>query len=540
MQIDTDVASGRAAQLWFAAWLGREASCQFIDCATPVEARASFDRNKLCLPRHDLMHHRASVAHFYAHARFGGTPFAVGKLRPIQIVLTSLFEDARVEQLALRERPGLRRLWAPYIETLRVETRANGGNDVAGLLRRLTIALFDPAWPHAHPWVDKARHLFHSRRAEWRDPALSRDLGNLLGNDIGQMRLQFNWRSYAVEPAYRDDHRGLWCDADEPLPEQEQPAGIRADAAAIPVAGAPVAGETVARCGEVGDWLSAGAPTATALETLPEWDYERGFYRAAWVSVREQAAVPDAKAQIPKIADAAALWQHWQRRAPAIRRYRRAHDGDALDLDACIRSAVDRRLGHSADLRIYRRPSEQRQSRTLLILVDTSLSMENPSNKSPFVDATDGTKHEAEFSALAHAKAAALQLIEYAMRDGLRFAVYGFCSDGRHALFMTRVKNFSESCSRREISARLAGLSAAYSTRLGGALRHAQNQLLDEPAAAREIVVLSDGDVGDIDAVDPQYLLEDARQALRELTTAGITVDLVDCSQTTRMEFLTL
>lgn len=34
--------------------------------------------------------------------------------------------------------------------------------------------------------------------------------GNLLGNDLGQMRIQFNPRTYRVEPLYRDDNSGLW------------------------------------------------------------------------------------------------------------------------------------------------------------------------------------------------------------------------------------------------------------------------------------------------------------------------------------------
>ena len=32
----------------------------------------------------------------------------------------------------------------------------------------------------------------------------------LLGNDLGQMRVQFNVKTYVVEPVYRDDGLGLW------------------------------------------------------------------------------------------------------------------------------------------------------------------------------------------------------------------------------------------------------------------------------------------------------------------------------------------
>src|SRR3546814_14587311 len=50
---------------------------------------------------------------------------------------------------------------------------------------------------------------------------MSRSIGGLLGNDLGQMRVQFNPRTYVVEPAYRDDNLGLWdFGADQPPPEE--------------------------------------------------------------------------------------------------------------------------------------------------------------------------------------------------------------------------------------------------------------------------------------------------------------------------------
>jgi hypothetical protein len=211
-QAPLDVRSAaRSAQLWFAAWLGSRASLRVIDSAADEIPRARFKGDEFYLPQKNFTDHRAASAHFFAHKSFGGAPFSTARLRPIQIVLVSLFEDARVEQLALRTRPGLRRLWQPYIESLDTE-----GGDVPALLRRLTQALFDPASPQRQPWIEKARCLFYERREEWGDPALSRELGNWLGNDIGQMRLQFNWKSYVVEPAYRDDHRGLWIDDNDP------------------------------------------------------------------------------------------------------------------------------------------------------------------------------------------------------------------------------------------------------------------------------------------------------------------------------------
>ena len=62
----------------------------------------------------------------------------------------------------------------------------------------------------------KGEHCLQWRRSNLSDPNISREIGGLLGNDIGQMRLQFNSRSYVVEPAYRDDNMGLWDFGDQP------------------------------------------------------------------------------------------------------------------------------------------------------------------------------------------------------------------------------------------------------------------------------------------------------------------------------------
>src|SRR5260221_14634293 len=57
--------------------------------------------------------------------------------------------------------------------------------------------------------------MFEARLPRLEDPALGREVGMLLGNDLGQMRVQFNAKTYIVEPVYRDDGLGLWDFGDE-------------------------------------------------------------------------------------------------------------------------------------------------------------------------------------------------------------------------------------------------------------------------------------------------------------------------------------
>ncbi len=198
--------------------------------------RASFDHGIIRLPESyrgvaggpakEL--YRAALAHILAHFRFTPEKFPPRSLKPVQVALISLIEDARVEQLALALYPGLRRLWQPF------HTASPAGAATApALMARLARALLDPAYADDHFWVRKGRELFFADPARWQDPALSRALGGLLGNDLGQMRAQFNARTYAVEPLYRDDNQGLWDFPASATPDEAEAAvdAVRFDTA---------------------------------------------------------------------------------------------------------------------------------------------------------------------------------------------------------------------------------------------------------------------------------------------------------------------
>src|SRR3546814_20068845 len=106
----------------------------------------------------------------------------------------------------MRDMPGLRRLWLPF------HVAEPGGAQTAPILMaRLARAMIDPDYRDDDAWVRKGRAAFLDHRERWDDPAMSRSIGGLLGNDLGQMRVQFNPPTYVVEPAYRDANLGLWA-----------------------------------------------------------------------------------------------------------------------------------------------------------------------------------------------------------------------------------------------------------------------------------------------------------------------------------------
>jgi hypothetical protein len=431
---------------------------------------------------------RAAAAHAAAHLVYSPPRFDGTALPPITRTLLALLEDARAEALASRELPGLARLWLP----LHTATPDDGVH-FETLLQRLARALADPGYADLHPWVAKGRALFYLDPAQsmlaLRTPAELRRAASLLGHDIGQMRLQFNAKTYRPAPAYRDDHRWMW-DAD--------------DVAAIAPPPAPATG--------AGDSLPE-TPEAEATLRHPEWDRLIRRLRRDWCTVIERPAptVPAAAGLQPSF-DSAVLQLGRRLHGvlhtlvrPVGQRLR-ARDGEQLDLDALVRWRVARRLGQSGDTRIYLMRQRQAPGATVWLLVDQS--------------ASSASAHGSSVHSLLHAAAlSAAGTAQALQRLGVACAISGFSSSGRHAVLLNRVKGLGEAAGADTLGARLRALRSGGSTRLGAVLRHATAQLNDRAAGrrlgAKWVLLLSDAEAHDIDVHDPRYLVEDARHAVR-------------------------
>jgi hypothetical protein len=167
--------------------------------------------------------YRAAVAHAAAHLTYSTVRFPVAELKPAQIALVSLIEDARVERLAMRTLPGLQRLWLPYHVAMPTQVKS-----AVSLMARLARALLDPDYVDDNAWVNKGRTMFESQHGALEDATMSRGIGVLLGNDLGQMRVQFNFKTYLVEPLYRDDNTFLWEASAGQSPTDDADAASRA------------------------------------------------------------------------------------------------------------------------------------------------------------------------------------------------------------------------------------------------------------------------------------------------------------------------
>lgn len=348
------------------------------------------------------------------------------------------------------------------------------------LLGRLARALFDPSYQDPSGWVQRAR-------AAWEVAGLgsglsSRELGSVLGNELGQMRLPFDPLAPSLEPCYRDDHSGLWR-------HEPQAAAEVAESA-----------EDARREGTTGGGASASAepePLLPVTRLYPEWDYVIGRDRPSHCALREHTREPSVAVAVS--ADVlrrtrAALRQAHQRRVPR----RRAADGVELDLGAVVTNAVQRARGESGDARLYRGSRRQRLRSSTLLLLDLSASLQ-PSDL-----------------ALLQRIAVALPM---SCPPGAELAVHGFCSRGRQDVVYEKFKAFDAPASVLS-----PGRSRTGSTRLGAALRHATELLCARRAAHKLLLVVSDGEPADIDVFDERYLTEDARRACQEARRRGARV----------------
>jgi len=454
----------------------------------------------------------AAIAHAGAHLVHSTHRFPLARLKPLQVALISLIEDARVEALAMRELPGLARLWRPF-HTVEPSTKGT----VPALLMRLSRALIDPAYVDDDAFVVKGRALFAAAADRLADPAISREIGGLLGNDLGQMRLQFNARNHVVEPAYRDDNHALWDYGDQPdapveeiellvdtvrLERRDEAAGQRRDDTSP--------SEEQAQRARAGTLSGLeGIPVAT----YPEWDYAANVERPDWATLLETVAPASGGARPggeppprgPVGRDVAAL----ARNASVGRRIRqrRQPDGDTLDIDACVAHLAERRSGMLPETHVYQRNIPGPRDLAVLLLLDLSQSTAD---------------RDREGREILTVEREAATLLAAALEDaGDAIAVGGFNSDTRERVHFVRIKDFDEPMDD-VVRARLGGLRAGHSTRLGAALRHAGQELAARRAFRRVLLVLTDGEPSDIDVEDPRYLAEDARRVVLGLRRRGI------------------
>ena len=474
--------------------------------------------------------YRAVVNHCAAHLVFTQAPLSLQALTTSHKAIIEVIEDARVETLACRQFPNMRAAWLAFHPS----PDAHEPVTVGDLLNRLARALLDPQSTDMHPWVREGVALF-SDESDLTSNQISMKIGLALSQGLDQLALpDFNPKTDGLRARYRDDNRTIWesdaYDIDKALEATWTPKQVRRKVNIMEMINETnneFAGDNAYEI-----WV---LPTELILDQegisinsiegreqiadpvqYNEWDYQIQLDRPSWVTVLERR---------PPMGDLADIEKIVQENKPVIsrlkfliesiipqgmQRIRRVEDGDELDINAAVRAMIDIRMGQQPDTRIMMRNQRNQRDLSVMVLLDMSES------------SNDKVRGQ-EYSIMDLSRAATVMLSGALDRIGDPFSINGFSSDGRHDVHYYRFKDFDQPYND-QVKARLAGMSGAFSTRMGAALRHAGSAFKLRPERKKIMFVITDGEPADNDVRDPHYLRFDARRAVEGLTRDGITV----------------
>ncbi len=272
-----------------------------------------------------------------------------------------------------------------------------------------------------------------------------------------------------------------------------------------------------------------------------EWDYKIMDYRRRWCRLVEildpdedlnfyESSIRDhAKLQ-------AAVRAQLSRLKPELLVKRTGMiDGEWLDLERAIDAVIDRKLGHTPSEQIYIQSQRRGRDVATLFLLDMSASTDDRIDAEPQGDAPE--YHDFDWDddyvfvepegdrIIDLEKHAVIQMCEALEALGDAYAVAGFSGYGRDQVEYFQCKSFSEPLNAQS-RARIGGIKACRSTRMGPAIRHAAQKLRETDSRIKALIMISDGypqdhDYGN-DRNDKAYGIHDTTKALVEAKKLGI------------------
>ena len=250
-----------------------------------------------------------------------------------------------------------------------------------------------------------------------------------------------------------------------------------------------------------------GATLGVGGALHPEWDVFHNRYKEDWCRVIDFPLTAAADVSAAGVPHDDVLRRRLSRIGLGPKILRGRADGDELDIEALIDLFVDLRSGFSPPEHVYLEQRKLSRNLGVLILVDASGSATE-------TDADGLAVHE-------HQRRAAATMAAVLEELGDRVAVYGFRSQGRHAVHLPAIKPFGQRFGAVG-RARLNQLEPSGYTRLGAAIRGSGDILKDQAGTPnRLLLVLSDGFPYD-DGYEGRYAEADAHKALEELRMDGV------------------
>jgi hypothetical protein len=439
--------------------------------------------------------YRATLAHMVGHRRWSEAQIA-DNWSPFQRMAVEFFEDCRIETLLIREYPGLRRIFlALHPKPLENACDPETTSCLRHRMAMLSRALLDPEHGYTDAdlldFVQRFHTVMAPSESEQRESS-TKEIAALALSYVARTRRQsdqfakVHFDDTVVD--YRDDNRQLWKfieagDEEEAFDEERKI--------------------------EKGEEIRGLPP-----RHYPEWDYSSQTYRPDWASVYEALHPSGNAADIDRLlAKHNALAKRLKKMLDLLKpqdklRVRYQEEGSELDLDVAIRSLIDFKGGATPDPRINMSHTTSGRDIAVMLLLDLSESLNE--------------KAAGSEQTILELSQEAVSLLAWAIEKlGDPFAIAGFHSNTRHDVRYLHIKGYGEHWND-DIKARLAAMEAGYSTRMGAAMRHAAHYLGARPADKKLMLILTDGKPSDVDAHDERLLVEDARQAVKEIDREGI------------------
>lgn len=486
--------------------------------------------------------YRAAAAHCAAHLVYTRQAISAEQLTPAHMHFIGLFEDARVEHLAIQRFPGLKKLWLRFFtEPLSEGDESITVHPAMDLMVRMARALMDEDYRDGEGFINEMATAFRERLVE--DPynhQNSWDAGVSFYNRIKLRSAIPAARILENMPIpYRDDNRFVWEFDEARFLEQgveyvpQSQRQVRRKVSVIEMANeldVENAGDDAQEIWTLEtEFFRDGDPEGVSLNQLEgkepisepyhyqEWDYRVQLYRPDWATVIERRQPKGDAAQmdniLKKYKPVASRIRHLidALQPQGILRQRGYEEGEEIDLNAAIRAMVDIRRGIMPDPRINIRITRHIRDLAVVVLMDLSESTNE------HID-----KEDENSPTILQLTREATGLLAWAIDSiGDTFAVHGFASDGRHDVQYYRFKDFKQAY-EDEAKSRMAGMRGGLSTRMGAALRHAGEHLLRQTSHRKLVLLITDGEPADIDERDPQYLRHDTKKAVEDLTMRGI------------------
>lgn len=441
--------------------------------------------------------YRLTIAHMAAHRRWSSRIIA-DNFSPFQRLAVEHFEDSRIEYLMFKKYPGLRKNCL-LLHPKPIEGSCNSQTEscIRHRLAMLSRAVLDENHGYTNPqildFVKRFYQVVEKGGGTTNDGSGTKAMADLAVLFTAKTRLQSdqlpNIRFDNTLVDYRDDNRHLWVfieENDEAEDYQEH------------------------REKKAQELDNDGLPP----RYYPEWDYLTSSYKPDWVSLFESIHPTANPADIDGILEkhrvlAIRLKQILEKLKPQrLVRIRYQEEGDELDLDIAIRSLIDYQCGSQPDPRINMSHKNDGRDIAVMILLDLSASLNE--------------LVEGEQQSILQLSQEAVSLLAWTIEQlGDQYAIAGFHSDTRHNLRYYHIKGYSESFDD-QVKSRLAAMDAGYSTRMGGAIRHASHYLQAQTAEKKLMIILTDGEPSDIDVQDKQYLICDTKKAIDEISSKGM------------------